>query len=427
MTAQERQGWLVVGSLFVTLFLVFGSGYNTAGVFVIPLVNQFGWSRAQVSLLQTALALSAGLVVPLVGWLLDRLEAWLVIATGAAVTGIGFVLASRAEGFAPMVSAYVLVGVGLGAATLLPVSLVVANWFGTRRGLALGVAMVGTSTGGLVMTLVAQRAIEHGGWRDGYLALAAPVFVIVVPLVAATVRTRPPGGAGSSVAEAASALPGLEVRAALRARSFWLIALVQFFYSFAAGGTNLHAIAYLRDIGYSAARAALFMSLVLGIAGVGKLSFGALADRVGGRRALVVNFLACACGMVMLLFAADTAMAGGFLVTYGLTCGAPLTLVPLVMADSLGLKRFGSLAGLAGLFNIAGAATGPVVAGRIFDRTGSYAPAFGQFALALLLAAVATLGCVPLARAGGDEPRGRGRRADAGEAAGPCTPPTRPA
>ena len=427
MTAQERQGWLVVGSLFVTLFLVFGSGYNTAGVFVIPLVNQFGWSRAQVSLLQTALALSAGLVVPLVGWLLDRLEAWLVIATGAAVTGIGFVLASRAEGFAPMVSAYVLVGVGLGAATLLPVSLVVANWFGTRRGLALGVAMVGTSTGGLVMTLVAQRAIEHGGWRDGYLALAAPVFVIVVPLVAATVRTRPPGGPGSSVAEAASALPGLEVRAALRARSFWLIALVQFFYSFAAGGTNLHAIAYLSDIGYSAARAALFMSLVLGIAGVGKLSFGALADRVGGRRALVVNFLACACGMVMLLFAADRAMAGGFLVTYGLTCGAPLTLVPLVMADSLGLKRFGSLAGLAGLFNIAGAATGPVVAGRIFDRTGSYAPAFGQFALALLLAAVATLGCVPLARAGGDEPRGRGRRADAGEAAGPCTPPTRPA
>src|SRR5207247_10018378 len=120
-------------------------GYAPPGALVIRLVTQFGGRRRQVSLLQTALALSAGLVVPLVGWRLDRLEAWLVIATGAAVTGIGFVLASRAEGFAPMVSAYVLVGVGLGAATLLPVSLVVANWFGTRRGLALGVAMVGTA------------------------------------------------------------------------------------------------------------------------------------------------------------------------------------------------------------------------------------------------------------------------------------------
>src|SRR5438128_10704116 len=98
MTAQERQGWLVVGSLFVTLFLVFGSGYNTAGVFVIPLVNQFGWSRAQVSLLQTALALSAGLVVPLVGWPPDRPAAWPVIATAAIVTGVGFVLATPPGG-----------------------------------------------------------------------------------------------------------------------------------------------------------------------------------------------------------------------------------------------------------------------------------------------------------------------------------------
>src|SRR2546430_10114546 len=98
MTAQERQGWLVVGSLFVTLFLVFGSGYNTAGVFVIPLVNQFGWSRAQVSLLQTALALSAGLVVPLVGWLLGRLGGWVLVATGGAAAGGGFLPRKRRQG-----------------------------------------------------------------------------------------------------------------------------------------------------------------------------------------------------------------------------------------------------------------------------------------------------------------------------------------
>src|SRR3989442_4446528 len=108
MTAQERQGWLVVGSLFVTLFLVFGSGYNTAGVFVIPLVNQFGWSRAQVSLLQTALALSAGLLVPLVGWLLRRPEARLLIAAGAPAAGVWVPPARRAPGGCPRVSGYLL-------------------------------------------------------------------------------------------------------------------------------------------------------------------------------------------------------------------------------------------------------------------------------------------------------------------------------
>jgi len=264
----------------------------------------------------------------------------------------------------------------------------------------------------MVMTLVASRAIAHGGWRDGYLALALPIFVIVIPLVATTVRTRPPAGSGSTVAEAASALPGLEVDAALRGRSFWLIGLAQFCFAFAASGTNLHAIPYFIGIGYGAARAALFMSLVLGIAGAGKLGMGLLADRIGARRALVLNFLLCACGMVSLLFAANAAAAAAFLVVYGLTVGAPLTLVPLVMADSLGLRRFGSLSGLVGLFNILGGAAGPVVAGRIFDVTGSYAAAFEAFALALLLGAAASAGCVPLGEAAPREPARVASRAE---------------
>jgi len=96
----------------------------------------------------------------------------------------------------------------------------------------------------MVMTLVASRAIEHGGWRDGYLALALPIFVIVIPLVATTVRRGQRPEPARTVAEAASALPGLEVSAALRVRSFWLIGLAQFSFAFAASGTNLHAIPY---------------------------------------------------------------------------------------------------------------------------------------------------------------------------------------
>src|SRR5207245_6015691 len=142
MTGRERRSGLAVGSLFATLFRVFGSGYHPAGVFFPPLLDHFGWPRAQLSLLQTTLALSAGLVVPLVGWLLDRLEARVVIVAGAAATGIGFLLASRADAFVPMVVAFVLIGLGLGAATLLPVSLVVANRCGARRGRARARAVV---------------------------------------------------------------------------------------------------------------------------------------------------------------------------------------------------------------------------------------------------------------------------------------------
>jgi MFS family permease len=122
---------------------------------------------------------------------------------------------------------------------------------------------------------------------------------------------------------------------------------------------------------------------------------GALADRIGGRRALVVDFVLCAGGMTCLLFAGNTLGAAGFVAAYGLAVGAPLTLIPMVLAESLGLRRFGSISGLTGLFNILGAATGPVVTGRFFDASGSYVTPFGVFIVALLLGAAVASGCVP--------------------------------
>ena len=397
MTPGERRGWVVVGSLFTTLFFVFGSGFNTAGVFVTPLIREFAWTRTQVSLLQTTLALAAGVATPLVGLLLDRREARAVIATGAALTGVGFVLASRAVDLTTLVLGYALVGAGLAAATLLPCSLVVAHWFGARRGLALGLTMAGTSTGGMVMTMVASRVISTVGWRAAYIALALPMVVIVVPLVVATVRTRPHAQRDARIEAPPVVLRGPDVGAALRERSFWFIAIGQFCYAFASTGTNLHGIPHLIGIGYPAARAAQMFGLVFGLAAAGKLAMGLLADRLGARRALVVNLVLMAGGIICLGSAASVPVAAGFVVVYGLTVGAPLTLGPMLVAESLGLRRFGSLSGLAGIFNVAGAASGPLVAGRLFDASGSYAGGFALFVLALLVAAAATFGCVPLA------------------------------
>jgi MFS family permease len=85
MTQRERQGWLIVASLWVTLFIIFGGGFLTAGVFFTPLLRQFGWGRAQLSTLQGSLAISAGISAPLIGWLLDRVEARIVMVVGAVL------------------------------------------------------------------------------------------------------------------------------------------------------------------------------------------------------------------------------------------------------------------------------------------------------------------------------------------------------
>jgi MFS family permease len=394
MTQRERQGWIIVASLFVTLVFVFGSGYNTGGLFFPHLLKHFGWKRAQLSTLQgAALPLSAGLSAPLIGWLLDRVEARVVMVAGAIMTGVSFLICSRVDSFGPLFGAYVLLGVGIGASTLLPCALVIANWFGARRGLAMGLTFAGTSLGGAAMTMVGNFAIVRGGWRAGYVALAIPMFVVVVPLVILVVRTRPPQAEGVSVAQASDMLPGFELREAFRCRSFWMIAAAQFFFAAVAAGTGLHLITYLTEVGYTATFAASMMSLIYVFAAFGKLGMGLFADRVSARVALTFNFLAACVGMILIFGAARMAVLIPFVLIFGMSLGAPLVLVPMLTAECLGLKRFGSIGGIAGVFNTIGAFVGPVGAGKIYDVTGSYVPAFEVFVVMCLLGAAVTYSC----------------------------------
>src|ERR1700751_2044069 len=135
MTQQERRGWFIVAALFVTLVLVFGGGYDTVPVFLPALLRGFpNWSRAEVSLLPSVLALSAGISVLPVGWLVDRIEARLLIIAGAFLAAGSFLLASAAHSLTTMMGAYLLLGVGISAGTVLPASWVLANWFTERRG-----------------------------------------------------------------------------------------------------------------------------------------------------------------------------------------------------------------------------------------------------------------------------------------------------
>jgi MFS family permease len=394
MTDRERQGWIIVASLFVVLVFIFGSGYNTGGLFFPYLLKHFGWKRAQLSTLQgAALPLSAGLSAPLIGWLLDRVEARVVMVAGVVMTGVSFLIASRVDSFGPLFAAYVLLGVGIGASTLLPCSLVIANWFGARRGLAMGLTFAGTSLGGAAMTMVGNFAIARGGWRAGYVALAIPMFVIVIPLIILVVRTRPPQAEGVSVAQASDALPGFELREAFRCRSFWMISAAQFFFAAIAAGTGLHLITYLTEAGYTATFAASMMSLIYVFAAFGKLGMGLLADRVSARIALTCNFLAACVGMILIFGASRTAVLVPFVLIFGLSLGAPLVLVPMLVAESLGLKRFGSIGGISGIFNTIGAFIGPVGAGKIYDLSGSYVPAFEVFVVMCLLGAAVAYSC----------------------------------
>src|SRR5260370_16153576 len=175
MTSRERQGWWIAGCLFFSLFVLWGSGYTTEGLFIAPLLKQFGWGRTQVSMVFAVLAAASGVSSPLAGRLLERVEARIIIAIGAILSGVGLVLASRANSFGPMLAAYAMLGLGLGFSTFVPTALVVSNWFGERRGVALGIVMGGQSLGGMVLAPLVGSPVAKGGGRGGALGLRCPV------------------------------------------------------------------------------------------------------------------------------------------------------------------------------------------------------------------------------------------------------------
>jgi len=394
MTQRERHGWFIVASLFVTLLIVFGGGYDTVPVFLPALLRGFPeWNRSQVSLLPSVLALSAGISVLPVGWLVDRVEARIVMIGGALAAGAAFLLASQAHSLAVMIVAYLLLGVGISAGTVLPASLVIANWFTQQRGMAMGIANSGSTAGGMVMTLVAGYAIVHWGWRAAYITLGAPMILIAIPLVMLVVRTRPPGTVKLTVAQSAELLEGFETAAAVRTRSFWMLAAVNFCFAFAATGTLIHMVAHLEELGYSRQNAAFAVSLIFGMATVGKVTMGFLADRLTARKALALNFGIQAGGLALVFGAANVGLISIFVFVYGLTVAAPLMLLPLVNAESLGLKRFGAISGLTGLAQTFGATIGPLVSGRIYDVTRSYTTAFELIIVVNIIAVFMTLAC----------------------------------
>ena len=402
MNKKEAPGaWLIVGVLFVSWFLVWGGGLNTGAVFFPPVLKHFGWSRATLSGAFAVGALSAGIGGPLVGWLLDRIDARKVMAVGVALTAGGYIALSRTTNLPQFIACNFVIGIGLVSCTAIPCSLVLANWFNERRGLAMGIALAGASIGGAVMTPIVNYAIAARGWRFGYLLIAIPMGAITIPLLLAFVRTHPPADAqperpASEPAPAPVELPGLEVSEALKTRSMWLIALVQFLFASLFAGLGQHFIAYLIDVGYSASVAAQVLSMAFVFTTIGSLVSGPMADKVNARLSIAATWAVTAIAMLALLSASHFPALMLYAVLVGIVGGAFGVLLPLLMLESLGIKRFGSLMGIAGLIGTLGYAAGPIVTGWIHDRTTSYVPALWMFVGVSILCVIACLACRPL-------------------------------
>ncbi|MDX2224321.1 MAG: MFS transporter [Rhodospirillaceae bacterium] len=387
-------GWRVVAAsaLGVTCGVTAVPIY-TVGAFVAPLQQEFGWSRGEIQAATVFAYLAVVVAGPLAGGIADRHGARVVALW--SIVGIALGVASAAaltHSLAGLYAAYALIGV-LGAGTAPGIwTRAISGWFDRRRGLALGLTLMGTGIFATFGPRYVTWAIETFGWRGGYLALAVLPLVIVLPAALAWFRERPVSAIREAAAETSSAASGLDLAAALRTPSLWLLMVTFLMFSTVISGVIGSFIPMLTDSGYTPAEAAATAG-VIGLAVMaGRVAVGLMLDRVAAPilSAIVMSLPALACA---LWAGSGGGSAAPILaaVLVGLAGGAEFDLVAYMAARYFGLTHYGKITSVLFSAIIAGGALGPALFGYSFDAFGGYGQVLAASAAIFVVAGAAQL------------------------------------
>lgn len=391
--------WLMA-LLGMTVLLV-SNGLVVTGltVFDESLLKEFGWSRGQLKLRDLITLVLAGWMAPFLGVVIDRMGPRKLILAGLALLAALYAAYSQVHSLKHIYLIHVGFAAVLVAAGLNVVVIFVSQWFRTNRGTAIGIALVGTSLGGMVFPKLGVHMMQSMDWRAAFLWQAVvPLALMLVAYVFA--RSPRPGGIqpwGADKVAAAAAAAGPAVKAgqadlgykeALRTRTFWVLAFTAMttFFSIMAASANLFL--HMRDLGFSPQQAGNGLAVMFGLAMVGKFGFGLLADLFPPKRVFLLN-IALMAGGGFLMATMDVALVWYALILFGLGWGGLYTMIQLLAVNAFGLSAAGKILGTITLLDATTAGLGIWIAARIFDVTGSYKPAFQLISVLIILALLA--------------------------------------
>jgi len=402
-------GWWMVLALFLILFNTAGMGFYVFPVFIGPLQEQFGWSMTQISFGVVWFSIAWGISSPAVGVLIGRFglpKTMLATALLASLCNLGYAAMQSLWMLYALMAAS---GFAVAGITVLPAQTAITNWFDRYRGRAMALAFLGPAAGGALLPPLNEFLIRLWGWRFTWVFASVVLWLLVMPLMAVFVRTKPsdkglvPDGAAqatSSPEQTSAALRGLPVKRAVASQTFWLLTAILLLQVTAFSALNFHFVPFAeQQAGFTPGQAAFFYGLAIGFSMAGRLLSGWLADRV--RPQLVMAL----CGLLMGLGPAalevfiirlglrDVDLLWLHAVPYGIGFGANVILAPLLVGRCFGELNFPKISGIMGLWFAVGGVVGIPLAGYIFDRTGSYeililfciVAAFLSSALALLI------------------------------------------
>ncbi len=365
--------------LLVTLALMM---IGASGMYVVPVVlssvqAEFGVARADASLPYTLQMIGFGIGGVLMGKLADRFGVMVPLLMGAVCLGLGFIAASFASNIWMFAIAHgLLIGLLGSSCTFAPLIADTSLWFVRRRGIAVAVCASGNYLGGAVWPPIVQHFVESVGWRQTYIGLGIFCSVAMV-LLALMMRRRPPAAGALPAAHGSSlAAPGALPFGLAPGKAQLLLCVAGVACCVAMAMPQVHIVAYCTDLGFGAARGAEMLSLMLACGVVSRLVSGAICDRIGGLRTLVLG--SALQGVALLMFLPFDGLVPLYLISamFGLFQGGIVPSYAIIVREHFPAREAGARVGTVIMATMLGMALGGWMSGKVFDLTGSYHAAF---------------------------------------------------
>ena len=369
--------------------------WATFPIFLEPLLTEFGWTRAATSgAFSLYLIVCAVVGIPM-GRLTDKFGPKILIVICGLIFGLGYILTSQISAIWQL---YIFYGVllGIGCTDWIPTLSTVTRWFVKRRGLMVGIASSAWGLSIFIMPALSVWLISTYGWRNSFVIIGITTAVFIIG--AAQFLKRDPSQMGLSPYGANEVkernldlqFRGLSLRQAMYTRQLWLLCGVYSLFLLSYAAYAIHIILYTTEQGISLASAANILVISGAVSFPAGIMLAGASDRIGGRLALTISCTLLLVASLWLQLASELWMFYLFAVIFGFAYGGFFALVPTVPAELFGLRAHGAVLGFISLGGMVGQAVGPVLAGYLFDVTGSYQSAFllsiGATALSLTFA-----------------------------------------
>lgn len=392
-------GWVILACAMCASFTRQAAAVATLSVFILPMSAEFGWSRTEMSGAVSLGGLLAAVVSPAVGTLIDRIGARAVLSASTVLIALTVGSLALTQALLWFYVAFTFGRMLFASPFELATSGAIANWFVRRRALAMAWMTVAIGVSLAAMPLIAQVAIDSHGWRAAWVTIALAVLVVGgVPNALLMVRRpedlglRTDGGATEPAQPSQGGEAGREIRftraMALRTPAFWLLMTYTALIFPVQAGISLHQAPHLIQRGIDPTTAAAIIGAFATAAAASSLVFGWIGGRWPVRFGMALAAGISALAAVIMLRVDSVAVGYLAAVLFGSGIGGVLTLVPVAFAEFFGRLSYGAIRGIALPVQVTGQAAGPILAGVLYDASGSYVTSLSVFAV---LAAAATI------------------------------------